>query len=196
MLHNNFLVAAETQRKILASLCVPLFSNKSSWICRGTDRNFEFEEKKSVWSSACSVICSVCMRFLTISVPQNEITGKLLCLSILMLFGCRFICVYLCPLVAVTLGEECWVFTVVFTVLPSLWELSLQQKVPMIRKEMCSHSSQLWQLLWTQIISSFIENFFHWMPRMPSVAKGTLFKWETSYKGRSRFVTFNIALNF
>lgn len=194
MIQKNFLIAAETQRKIITNLCVHLFSNKSSFAEIQTET--EFEGKKSVWSSAYSVICFACMRFLTISVSQSEITCKLLCLSILTLFGWRFICIYLCPIVAVTPGEKCWVFTVVFTVLPSLWELSLQQKAPVIRKEMCSHSSQLWQLLWMQIISSFIENFFHWMPRVPSVAKDVLFIWEIFYKGRSWFVTFNITLNF
>lgn len=195
MIHNNFLIAAETQRKIITNLCVHLFSNKSSFAEIQTE-TLNLRGKKSLWSSVYSVICFVCMRFLTISVSQNEITCKLLCLSILTLFGCRFICIYLCPIVSVSLGEECWVFTVVFTVLPSLWELSLQQKAPMIRKEMCSHSSQLWQLLWMQIISSFIEIFFHWMPRVLSVAKGTLFIWEIFYKGRSWFVTFSITSNF
>lgn len=75
-------------------------------------------------------------------------------------------------LVAVTQREECRVFAVPLTVPPSLWELSLQQKVWRIGKETCSHSVQLWKLLWMQIISGFIESVFCWTPVVPSIVKG------------------------
>lgn len=42
--------------------------------------------------------------------------------------------------VAITQREECWVFTVPVTPSPSLWELSLQQKLRRAGKETCSHS--------------------------------------------------------
>lgn len=75
-------------------------------------------------------------------------------------------------LVAITQREECRVFTVAFTVSPPLWELSLQQKLWRAGKETCSHSVQLWKLLWMQI--SFIESSLCWMPVLPSIVKATL----------------------
>lgn len=74
--------------------------------------------------------------------------------------------------VAITQREECWVFTAPFTLSPSLWELSLQQKLWKAGKETCSHSVQLWKLLWMQI--SCIESIFCWMPILPSVVKAAV----------------------
>lgn len=145
-------------------------------MCRHADRDFGFEGKWVCgWSSAYNAVCLAHRRFLTISVTQTEIAYNFPCLSnfdVFVSLGAVFV-VYIPHLVvAIAWREECWVFTVPFTPWPSLWELSLQQKLWRAGKETCSHSVQLWKLLCMQI--SFTECIFCWMPILPSIMKATL----------------------
>lgn len=143
---------------------------------RDAGRDFGFEGKWVCgWSSAYSAVCFARRRFLTISLTQTEIAYNFPCLSNFDGFFSLGIggFVYISHLVvAIIQREECWVFTVPSTVSPPLWELSLQQKLWRAGKEMCSHSVQLWKLIWMQI--SFIESIFCWMPFVPSIVKATL----------------------
>lgn len=159
----DFLIAAKTPE----AKYLPAFGHACSPVkldvqrCR---RGLWIRGEKSLWvkfSLQCGLFCVQEVSY-NISVTNWNCLQLPLPFQLWCFFPLDIVLVVCIPhlVVAVTRREECWVFTTPLTAPPSLWELSLQQKVWRIGKETCSHPVQLWKLLWMQIISSFIESIF------------------------------------